>query len=78
MTEKKIYKAIFKCEALNERCVWYVGSRKEGRKHLRNHIGSNGKGTLSAYRQSDWTYELRPVFEDASDVRYDVLNSRDD
>jgi hypothetical protein len=78
MTEKKIYKAIFKCEALNERCVWYVGSRKEGRKHLRNHIGSNGKGTLSAYRQCDWTYELRPVFEDASDVRYDVLNSRDD
>ena len=74
----KTYKAIFKCEALNERCVWYVGTRKEGRKHRRNHIGSNGKGTLSAYRQNDWTYELRPVFEDASGVRYDVLNSRDD
>jgi hypothetical protein len=71
----KTYKAIFKCEALGERQVWYVGSRKEGRKHLRNHIGSNGKGTLSAYRNNDWTYELRPVFEGAHDVHYDVVTS---
>jgi hypothetical protein len=71
----KTYKAIFKCEALGERQVWYVGSRKEGRKHLRNHIGSNGKGTLSAYRNNDWTYELRPVFKGAHDVHYDVVTS---
>jgi hypothetical protein len=71
----KTYKAIFKCEALGERQVWYVGSRKQGRKHLRNHIGSNGKGTLSAYRNNDWTYELRPVFEGAHDVHYDVVTS---
>ena len=71
----KTYKAIFKCEVLGERQVWYVGSRKEGRKHLRNHIGSNGKGTLSAYRNNAWTYELRPVFEGAHDVHYDVVTS---
>ena len=71
----KTYKAIFKCEALGERQVWYVGSRKEGRKHLRNHIGSNGKGTLSAYRNNAWTYELRPVFKGAHDVHYDVVTS---
>ena len=34
------YKAVFECEATNERVVWYVSSREEARKHLRYHIKS--------------------------------------
>jgi hypothetical protein len=71
----KVYKAIFRCEATDEKRVWYVSSRTEGRRMLREHIGSSGKKTLAIYRHNDWTYELKPVFTDDLDVSYDAVTS---
>jgi len=77
MTEEKTYKAVFVCKALNERRVWYVSSRREGRRHLRWHVGSTGSKTLAAYKANDWVYMLKPVFETDNSAEFDVVHSSD-
>jgi hypothetical protein len=71
----KTYKAVFTCAVTRERLVWYVSSRQEAKKHLRNHIGSNGKKAHSVYRNNPWTLEIKPMFQSAHDVHYDAVTS---
>ncbi len=69
------YKAVFTCEATNERVVWYVSNHLEGRRHLRDQLSNSGKKPKAVYRKNEWNYTCTPVFGSDLDVHYDVVNS---
>jgi len=68
-------KAVFECKELQERQVWWVGSRREAHKHLYHHIcTSNGK-RLTKYKKHEWTFTIGEVFGDKNEVHYDPVGS---
>jgi L-alanine-DL-glutamate epimerase-like enolase superfamily enzyme len=69
------YKAVFKCEALDERVVWYVSSREEARKQLQYHIKSWRFKKLKKYQDVEYTFTIKKVFGDDIEVHYDAVNS---
>ena len=69
------YKAVFECEATNERVVWYVSSREEARKHLRYHIKSWKFRKYEQYIGVKYKFTLKKMFGDEIEVHYDAVNS---
>ena len=72
----KTYKAVFKCDALNERVVWYVSSLKEAKSMVRSHMTSlTGKNMDKRYRGVEYTLTMTEVFRSDLDTGYDLANS---
>ena len=69
------YKAVFVCEALGERIVWYVGSRREAEKHVHAQINTPNGSRLAKYKANKWTLTVTPMFKDDLEVSYDVVGS---
>lgn len=69
------YKAVFVCEELNEREVWYVSSREEARKHLQYHIKSWRFKKLKKYHGVEYSFTIKKMFSDEYEVHYDAVNT---
>lgn len=69
------YKAVFVCEALGERVVWYVSSRREADKHVRAHITTPNGTYLKRYKANEWSVTVTAMFGDHCEVHYDVVGS---
>ena len=66
------YKAVFVCEELGEREVWYVSSRLEAKKMLRRHTCTKNATLRKQYRGVKFTMTVRPMFKGNGDVGYDA------
>lgn len=67
----EIYKAVFKCPDLNEKEVWFVGSRNEARRHLNQQTRIHGK-LQQRYRDREYTFDVKPVFQSEGDAGFDT------
>ena len=65
------YKAVFTCDAVGERQVWYVGSRSMADKMLYRHMHCIKGRRLEKYRGADYTFTVRRMFASANDVGYE-------
>ena len=65
------YKAVFTCEAVSERQVWYVSSRSMADKMLYRHMHCIKGRRLEKYRGVDYTFTVRRMFASTNDVGYD-------
>lgn len=74
-TMSSTYKAVFTCEALSERVVWYVSSRNEAERHVYRHINTHTGKRLEKYKRNAWELKVTPMFRDDLEVTYEVVGS---
>ena len=68
----EIYRAIFTCDELKEREVWYVSSRKEARHMVGRKVQTQGSTNIQArYKDVKYDLTIEPVFEGKGDSGYD-------
>lgn len=68
----EIYKAVFKCPDLNEKEVWFVSSRKLATTMLNRQIKTGGSHIQAKYRNVDYTFEVKPIFQNEGDAGLDA------
>ena len=67
-----IYKAVFRCPDLNEKEVWFVSSRKHAATMLNKQIKTGGSHIQAKYRNVDYTFEVKPIFQTEGEAGYDT------
>lgn len=67
----EIYKAVFRCPDLNEKEVWFVGSRNEAQRHLNQQTRINGR-LQTRYHDRDFTFDVKPIFQSEGDAGFDT------
>ena len=68
----EIYRAIFTCDELNEREVWYVSSKRHAQIMLNRHLSTGtSKKKAARYNRVEYTLTVEPVFKRDGDAGYD-------
>ena len=65
------YKAVFTCASTGERVVWFVSSRTEAKRMLRQHTFTRSGEKLAKYRGNDCRFTINPIFCKDGDAGYD-------
>lgn len=68
----EIYKAVFRCPELNEKEIWFVSSRKQAQTMLNRQIKTGGSHIQSKYKDVEYTYEVKPIFQKDGDPGFDA------
>ena len=71
----KTLKAVFVCEALGERMVWWVSNNQQAQRHLHHHINKDNGQRLAKYTKHEWTLTIEEAFGETTEVHYDAVSS---